>query len=200
MRRHDFGLGRVDRPLAAAVLGAALDDVVAVGAAARDLALQGPAQLTAPGLLAEVGEGELGQGAEHANVQGSDLAGRQRHQLDAEVREQVVQLGDIGELAADAIQRLADDDVEGAVFGIPAQPLQPRPEATGAADRGVRISAQQRPTLAGDQPAADLQLILDRRFALVHGGIAGIDDGAHQRLSSSGSVFIVPLRSARRKC
>jgi hypothetical protein len=49
-----------------------------------------------------------------------------------------VQLGDIGELAADAVERLADDDIEGAVFGIPAQLLQPRPETTGAADRGIR--------------------------------------------------------------
>ena len=177
-----------------------VDDVVAVGAAARDLALQGAAQLAAPGLLAEIGEGELGQGAEHADVQRGDLAGRQRHQLDAEVGEQIVQLGDIGELAADAVERLADDDVEGAVFGIPAQLLQPRPETAGAADRGIGVSAQQRPALAGDQPAADLELILDRRFALVLGRIAGIDDGAHQRLSlSSGSVFIVPLRSATRK-
>ena len=197
---HDLGLGRVDRPLAAAVLAARVDDVVAVGAAARDLALQGAAQLAAPGLLAEIGEGELGQGAEHADVQRGDLAGRQRHQLDAEVGQQIVQLGDIGELAADAVERLADDDVEGAALGITPQLLQPRPEAAGAADGGIGVGAQQRPALAGDQPAADLELILDRGFALVLGGIAGVDDGAHQRLSQvPGLSVIVPLRSPTRK-
>ena len=107
-----------------------------------------------------------------------------------------MQLGDIGELAADAVERLADDDVEGAALGIPAQLLQPRPEAAGAADGGIGVRAQQRPALAGDQPAADLELILDRGFALVLAGIAGIDDGAHQRLSQvPGLSFIVPLRS-----
>jgi hypothetical protein len=133
-------------------------------------------------------------------VQRGDLAGRQRHQLDAEVGQQVVQLGDIGELAADAIERLADDDIEGTVFGIPPQLLQPRPETAGAADGGIRVRAQQCPALAGDQSSADLQLILDRCFALVLAGITGVDDGAHQRFSTgSGSSLIVPLRSARRK-
>jgi hypothetical protein len=88
----------------------------------------------------------------------------------------------------------------GARVGIPPQLLQPRPETAGAADRGISVSAQQGPALAGDQPAADLQLILDRRFALVLGGITGVDDGAHQRFSTgSGSSLIVPWRSARRK-
>ena len=194
---HDRRFGRVDRPLAAAALGRGVDDVVAEGMAARDLALQGAAQLAAPGLLAQIGQGELGQGAEHADVQRGDLAGRQRHQLDAEVGEQIVQLGDVGELAADAVQRLADDDVEGAALGIPPQLLEGRPEAAGAADGGIGVGAQQRPALAGDPPAADLELIFDRGFALVLGGIAGVDDGAHQRLSaSSGSFVIVPSRSA----
>jgi hypothetical protein len=148
-----------------------VDHVVAVGVAARDLAFQGAAELAAARFLSQIGEGELGQGAEHADVQGRDLAGRQRHQLDAEVGEQIVQLGDVGELAADAVERLADDDVEGAVFGVPPQLLQPRPETAGAADRRIGVSAQQGPALAGDQPAADLELILDRRLALVLGGI-----------------------------
>ena len=192
---HDRRLGRVDRPLAARPFAAVRDDVVAVGATARDLALQRPPQLTATRLLAEIGEGELGQGAEHADVQRRDLAGRQRHQLDAEVGEQIMQLGDVGELAADAVERLADDDVEGAALGIPPQLLETRPEAAGAADGGIRVRAQQGPALAGDQPPADLELVLDRRFALVLAGVSGIDDGAHQLSLGSGSSSILPCRS-----
>ncbi len=162
--------------------------------------MQGATELAASGLLAEIGEGELRQGAEHADVQRRNLARRQRHQLDAEVGEQIVQLGDIGELAADAVERLADDDVEGATLGVTAQLLQTRPETAGAADRGIGVGAQQAPALAGDQPAADLELILDRRFALVLGRVTGIDNSAHQRLSvDSGSSIMVPWRSRMRK-
>jgi hypothetical protein len=110
-----------------------------------------------------------------------------------------VQFGDIGQLAADAIQRLADDDVEGAALGVEPQLLEGWTEAAGAADGGIRVRPQQRPALAGNPPAADLQLILDGGFALVLAGVAGVDDGAHQLSVRSSSSVILPSRSPTRK-
>src|SRR5207248_424496 len=92
-------LGLIDAPLAMLALAVArirLDHVVAESLAARLLALEGAAELTAPGLLAEVGEEELRHGAEHADMHGGDLTGGHGVKLHAGEAETVVEVGDVG--------------------------------------------------------------------------------------------------------
>jgi len=74
-----------------------------------------------------------------------DLAGRHGVELDAGEAEAIVQSRDVGELAAEAIERFDQNDVEEAAIEIVAQRLVPRPEATGAADRTILVIAHQGP-------------------------------------------------------
>jgi hypothetical protein len=70
-------LGGVD-PSLPSTLRAGRQDVVVVGLAARNLALERPAELPPLGLLGQVLKIHLGHGAEHADVHGSHFAGRDR--------------------------------------------------------------------------------------------------------------------------
>jgi hypothetical protein len=67
----DLGFERIDLSFA----GRGGDEVIAVGLAARNLALQRPPKLAAPSLLLEVGEIELRHGAEHARPIRHHIAG-----------------------------------------------------------------------------------------------------------------------------
>ena len=109
----DRGLGLVDR--AARRLAAALDDVIAVGLPAGQLALERAAELAAPRLLAQIREVELRHRAEQADMHRGDLAAaRDGEELHAREAQPVVEIGDIGELAAEPVERLDDDHVEAA--------------------------------------------------------------------------------------
>jgi hypothetical protein len=100
--------------------------------------------------------------------------------LDVGERQAVVEIGDIGEFAAQPVDRLAHDDVESARLRIVQQALKPWPEvAAGAAHRRVIIDRRLRPALAFDITAAELDLVSNRCLALVLGRIAGIDHGTH---------------------
>ena len=96
-------------------------DAIAVGPAAGGTALQHPAELAAPGLLLEVGQEHLRHGAEQADMHRGDRADIDGVQRDAAELEPVVQGGDVGELAAQPVDRLDDDDVERAALGIGQQ-------------------------------------------------------------------------------
>src|SRR5258707_6887135 len=151
----DIGrLGFIDAPLAMLALAVArirLDHVVAVGLAARLLALERAAQLSAPGLLAEVGKEKLRHSAEHADMHAGDLTGGHRVELDAGEAETMVESGDVGELAAEPIERFDDEHVEEAAIEIAAQFLIARSEAAGAAERPVFVAAHERPALPLDE-------------------------------------------------
>ena len=96
-----------------------LDDVIAKGLAGRGLALQHPAELAAFGLLAQVGQEHLRHGAEHADMHGGDGADIDRVQARAGgTASSSWTLGDVGELARQAVDRLDDHHIEGAAAGL----------------------------------------------------------------------------------
>ncbi len=108
-----------------------------------------------------------------------------------------MQRGDVGELTAETIERLDDDDVEGAGFGVGENLLVSRPEGAAARERPILVRTNQCPALGIDQPATNLDLILDRGVALLVGAVASLDHGArHIGLHSGSRRSIGPRRSA----
>src|SRR5262249_44712403 len=112
------------------------------------------------------------------------LALRDGHQLDPGEAEAVVELGDVGKLAAEAVERLDEDDVEAAGREIGDEALVTRPGARGAAQRPVLGMGDDDPALLLGVAPADLDLILDRGLALQLARVPAVDDGAHKGLSS----------------
>ncbi len=156
--------------------------VVAKGLAARQLALERAAELTAPSLLAQVGEVKLRHRAQHADVHRADFANIHGDELDACEGTAVMKVCDISEFAAEAIERLNNDHVEDAGVEFGQKLLISRPEAARATHRGVSVGADPRPTLLLDVAGADLDLVLNRGLALVLAAEAGVNDRAHDRL------------------
>jgi hypothetical protein len=76
--------------------------------------LERPAKLAAPGFLAQIRQIELGQCPEQAYMHGTDLAHVNGIKLDTGELALVMEIGNIGELAAEPIKGLDDDDVENA--------------------------------------------------------------------------------------
>jgi len=175
----DGGLDVIDLSFA----GRGGDEVIAVGLAARDLALQRSPKLAAPGLLLEVGEIELRHGAEHADVHRGDLADVDGDEDDAREGAAIVEIGNVGELASEAIKRFDDDHVEEAAIEVGQQLLIARPEAAGAAHRRVGVVVDRGPAALRDVAGADLDLVGDRGGALVLAAEPRIDCRAHHRVS-----------------
>ena len=80
---------------------------------------------------------------------------------------------------AQTVERLDHHDIEPALIGIGLHLLERRPKAARAAQRLVGIDLPDRPALPLDLAATDLQLVLDRRLALIVRRVPGIDHGAH---------------------
>jgi hypothetical protein len=136
---HGRRLEFVDRAVPRLLAG---DDVVAIGLAARNFALQSATKLTTPCLLAQVREEQLCHGAEQADVHRRDLAaGRDRVELDPGEAQPIVQIGNVGELAAEAVEGLDHDDVEATERHVRQQLLVARPKAAGAAHRAIFVGA-----------------------------------------------------------
>jgi hypothetical protein len=104
-------------------------------------------------------------------------------QSDAREGAAIVEIGDVGELASQAIQRFDYDDVEEAAIEIGQQLLIAGPETAGAAHRRVGVSGHRRPAALRDVAGGDLDLVGDRGGALVLAAEPGIDRGAHHQIS-----------------
>ncbi|MEN3951278.1 hypothetical protein WJU17_07000 [Iodidimonas sp. SYSU 1G8] len=176
----DLGLALIDAPLA----GCSGDKVVAIGVTCGDAALEDQTQLAPLGLLLQIRQIDLRHGAEEADMQMGNLAGRDGVERDAVELELVEQGRHVRELAADAVNGLGENDIEGSAPKLRAQRLE------GGAGRG---SAAEGPVLEGPDngpaaglgiAAAEFDLILDRGILLVVGGIAGVDDGAQTHSGS----------------
>jgi hypothetical protein len=123
---------------------------------------------------------------EQADVHRRDLAaGRDRVELDPGEAQPIVQIGNVGELAAEAVEGLDHDDVEATERHVRQQLLVARPKAAGAAHRAILVGAGQRPALLDDEAAGNLDLIPDRVLALEIRRKAGVDNGAHGLTPSS---------------
>nr|WP_240904497.1 hypothetical protein [Rhodobacter sp. SGA-6-6] len=167
---HHLGLGPVDRP--AAVFGFAVhldpgQHVVAIGIAAGELALLHPAFLPAMGLDADVAQQDLVHRPLHPDQHGIDLALGQRVDLDAEMLHPLTEPRDIGQLPRQPVHRLGQHQVELPRLRIALQRLDPGPEHAGSRVRPVAIAAHHLPALPGCQIPAGVDLVLDRRIALL---------------------------------
>src|SRR5215472_5042774 len=175
----DGRFGLVDLP-APATGGVTLgNDLVAIGQTTGNAALAGAAELSAPDLLAQVRQVELGHGAQHSNVELGDRARGHGMNLDAAEAEAVVQVGDVGELAAQAVERLADDHIELLQLGVGDHLLVLRPEPAGPAQRPVGVDLDHGPALALGLAPADFDLVLDALLALQVAGKAAVDGATH---------------------
>ncbi len=141
--------------------------------------MERPAELTAPGLLAQIRQKQLCHCAEHADVHGADLARRYSVELDAGEGEPIVHVGDVGQLPAEPVERLHHDDVERVALDIGDQLLVAGAKAARPAHRAILVCLHEDPALPLSEAPAHLDLVLDRGLALVLAAVAGVDDGAH---------------------
>ncbi|HTM96580.1 MAG TPA: hypothetical protein VL100_12310 [Croceibacterium sp.] len=172
---------RHDAPLAG-LLGARRrrHHLVAIGEAAGGAPGAGATELAPPDLVAQVRELHLRHRAHDADMHRghrTDTA-TDRMNLDPREGQAIMEVRDVGQLAAEAVNRFADHHIDAARLGIGQQSLETRASAAGAADRGVVIHFRDCPALALGIATADLDLIGDRGGALVLGGVAGIDGNA----------------------
>jgi hypothetical protein len=138
----------------------------------------GATELAPPDLVAQVRELHLRHRAHDADMHRGDRTDIDRMNLHPREGQPIMEVRDVGQFAAEAVNRFADHHIDATRLGIGQQALEARAPAAGAADRGVVIHFGDRPALALGIAPADLDLIGDRGRALVLGGIAGIDGNA----------------------
>ncbi|MCP8937336.1 hypothetical protein NK718_02310 [Alsobacter sp. SYSU M60028] len=175
----DPGLVSLNLPGPATV--SRLHDSVAVGEAARDLALQHAAELAPARLLAQVLQPHLRHHAHHGDMDRGDLAERGGEQLHPVKRELVLQVSRIRQPATQPVDGLADHHIEGLAGGVVHQLLEAGPEPARPAQRRVRVRPNHDPPLRRREPAAHLELVLDRGLALQVARVPRVDHRAHRR-------------------
>ncbi len=103
-----------------------------------------------------------------------------RQRMNAHVPEHTLleEGGNVFHVARESIEALGDDDVECTGLHRSQHGLIVRPQHRSTRDGMVGIGIDECPAITIDAGAADPQLIVDRRIALVVRAVAGIDDGA----------------------
>ena len=179
----DLGLRRVDRALARdrlSVVAQAPHHVVAVGIAAAGLAGLHAAAQAPSGLRRQVLQEQLVHRALEAHVKLADLALRQGRDAGAVEGQLLIERRDIRLVAAQAVQRLAQDQVDAAAARVVEQALKAGAVQRGAGDRHVSEGLHHRPALALGALHTEPHLVLDRG-RLLHGGrVPGVDGDAHE--------------------
>ena len=167
-----------------------MDNAIAIGVAAADLAGLNAAPDTAMGLHGEVFQEQSIHRAFETDVKLVDLAFGQSEDADARKAQALEDAGDILLVSADAVQRLGQHHVEAAGLRIGQQRLDAGTNERCAGDGAVGIGFHDGPALADGALPALAQLVLDGSVTLVVGGIAGVERNAgHRRFLS----FLVGL-------
>lgn len=175
---NNLRLGRHDAALTGRRLGPAInrpDDLIAVAEPAARLAGGDTPHQPAPRLVGEVLEEQRVHGALEADVQVRDLAFRQRHDRHAGKRHALEDAGHILLVAADAVERFRQHDLEAAGERIGEQRLDAGPDQRCSRDRAVGIALENHPALPFGVDATEPQLVLDGCLALVVGREAGVE-------------------------
>nr|WP_262266297.1 MULTISPECIES: hypothetical protein [unclassified Microvirga] len=167
---------------------ALLDHVVAEGLTGGGTPLQHATQLSALGLLPQVGEEHLCHRAEHSDMHGGHRTDIDRVQAHPMKLQLVMEAGHIRELTRQAVERLDDHDVEGSPSRLCQQVPVARAIVAGARQRSILEGRRHLEPLLGGIAAADLELVLDRGIALVLARVAGIDRGALHTRSSPAAL------------
>ena len=178
----DLGLGLVDLPAAMDRLAPGVmlaDDVVAVAESPARPAFPDPALQPAMGLGGQILQEEGVHRALQPDMELADLALGQGHDPHAAEAQLLEQGGDVLLVAGEPVERLGDDDVEGAGPGVLQQLLVARPKPAGAGAGGVAVGGDDGPALPVDPLPADPDLVLDRGLALEVGRVPGVDHSTH---------------------
>jgi hypothetical protein len=109
-----------------------------------------------------------------------DLAEAGAVQCDAMESQSVMQIRSIGQPSAKSVDGLTDYHFEFAILGILDQLEETGPLAGGAADSCVAVRTYESPSSRLNIPAADFNLVLDRRFPLLVAGVSRVDHSFHQ--------------------
>lgn len=109
----------------------------------------------------------------------TDLADIDCVQLDSDEGAAVVEIGNIGELAAEPVEGVDHDDIKHPAVKVGQQFLIVRAEARCSASGSVTVRADNHPSLLVDVSRADLDLVGDRGLASVLGRIPRVNDGSH---------------------
>ena len=129
-----------------------------------------------------------------ADVKLADLAFREGNDGDTREAQMLEQRGDIRLIAGDPIQRLGQHDIKHTALRILQQRLNARAENhAGTRDGGIVIGTRDLPLLTSGVLAAKAELVLDRAFALIIGGIAGIERHATHGWTPFGLFFAGPI-------
>ena len=180
----DLGLGRDDAPLAGLLgAGQGRDHRVPVSQASRDAPRPGTAELATADLFGGLGEHHLRHRAHDGDVHLGDLALPYRVDLDPREGQPVEQIGDVGQFAAEPVQRFGKHHINPSRLSIGQQPLKSRAETACPTEGGVLVDIRHGPALPLDIAAAHLDLIGNRGLTLVVAAIAGVDANAHRGLS-----------------
>ncbi|MFY9351670.1 MAG: hypothetical protein WAO77_15135 [Sphingobium sp.] len=177
----DRRLGLVDATVA--VLDRAVGmhdggDIVAVAASAGDAAARNAPLRSAPDLGAHVLQLERAHGADEADVQFGHAvvgAGEERDAIEFQALED---MGDVAQVAGDAVERFREDDVELAPIGGGEHGVQIGAVIVLAGDGGVGIRGDDVPALALSIAFAEPDLILGREGVLHVGAEAGVNGDA----------------------
>jgi hypothetical protein len=152
-----------------------LQNLVAVAKPTACFALLHPAPKAAMRLHGEVFQEQRVHRAFQADMKLGDFPFRQRGDGDACEFQMLVEGGNVCLIAADAVQRLGQEDVELAMLRIAHQSLDARTQDRAGPGNGrILIGTDDLPPLPLRMFATQAKLILNRGFALVVGGIAGV--------------------------
>ncbi len=181
MRSTTAASFRIDFPLAGRDGSGVqcLDDAIAVAEAAGRLAVLDATAQSAVCLLGEILQEQGVHRALESDVQVRDVALGERDDVHAGEGEALEETGGVFLVAAEAVQRLGEHDIEPTVQRIAHQRLEPSAQQRGAGYRVVRVLLADRPALPLGKRAAHAQLIGDRRVPLVVRGVARVDGDFH---------------------
>ena len=90
-----------------------------------------------------------------------------------------MEIGDIGELVTETVERLDVNGIEDASMEVGQQLLIPRAKAARPTHRGVGVGLDERPSLSVKVAPAHLDLVGERAFTLVLPALAGVNANAH---------------------
>lgn len=158
-----------------------VDDTISIGTATSDLARLAATPDASMGLDGEVLEEQSVHGAFQADMKLADLTLGQRDDGHAGELQVLEECGDVGLVAADAVQRFGEHHIEAACLCVGQEGLNARTNEGRAGNGTVGIALHLGPTLP--LPAL-AQLVLDRGVTLVVGGIKGVKGDTYLRVSS----------------
>jgi hypothetical protein len=116
-----------------------------------------------------------------------DVAFGERDDVDAGEGEALEETGGVFLIAAEAVQRFGEHDIELSVQRVAHQRLEAGPKERGTRDRVIGVFLDDRPALASGKLAADADLVRNGGIALIIRGVPRVDRNLHCTVTSGRS-------------